>query len=206
MTNNNFPVIFNLLNVEYKKVIIVTKLLVLAMLGLKPMTGYDIKVMLELNDAERWGGVLIGSIYNALKKLEKDGYIEVASIESTGLRQKAIYQITEKGKVYEQQLIIEALEQSSVVYPTTLYSGVSFAFKLPNEKAICALEKQKKILEDEEKAITVGYQAKMHAMQGEIPELTQLAFANMLEIVKVQQKFVQQAIKIMQKDQINSLE
>lgn len=183
-----------------------TKLLVLAMLGLKPMTGYDIKVMLELNDAERWGGVLIGSIYNALKKLEKDGYIEVASIESTGLRQKAIYQITEKGKAYEQQLIIEALEQSSVVYPTTLYSGVSFAFKLPNEKAICALEKQKKILDDEEKAITVGYQAKMHEMQGEIPELTQLAFANMLEIVKVQQKFVQQAIKIMQKDQNNSLE
>lgn len=32
-----------------------TRLLVLAMLGLKPMTGYDIKVMLELNDAERWG-------------------------------------------------------------------------------------------------------------------------------------------------------
>ncbi|MFJ7406159.1 MULTISPECIES: PadR family transcriptional regulator [unclassified Lysinibacillus] len=176
-----------------------TRLLVLAMLGLKPMTGYDIKVMLEMNDAERWGGVLIGSIYNALKKLEKDGYIEVASIESTGHRQKAIYQITEKGRLYEQQLIIEALEKSSVVYPTTLYSGVSFAFKLPNEKAIRALEKQQKILEDEEKAISVGYNAKMNAMQGEIPELTQLAFDNMLEIVKVQLKFVQQAIKIMQK-------
>jgi len=181
-----------------------TRLLVLAMLGLKPMTGYDIKTMLELNDAERWGGVLIGSIYNALKKLEKDGYIEVASIESTGHRQKAIYQITEKGRAHEQELIIEALEKSSVVYPTTLYSGVSFAFKLPNDRAIEALEKQKKILEHEEKAINAGYEAKLIAMQGEMPALTQLAFDNMLEIVKVQSKFVNQAIDIMKKN--NSLE
>lgn len=130
-----------------------TRLLVLAMLGLKPMTGYDIKVMLELSYAERWGGVLIGSIYNALKKLEKDGYIEVASIESTGRRQKAIYQITEKGREHEQELIIEALEKSSVVYPTILYSGVSFAFKLPKAKCVEALEKQKKILEQEEQAL-----------------------------------------------------
>ncbi len=182
-----------------------TKLLVLAMLGLKPMTGYDIKVMLELSDAERWGGVLIGSIYNALKKLEKDGYIEVASIESTGLRQKAIYQITEKGKVHEQELIIEALEKSSVAYPTTLYSGVSFAFKLPNTRAIEALEMQQKILEHEEKAILAGFEAKRIAMQGELPALTQLAFDNMLEIVKVQWKFVNQAIEIMKKDKNNSL-
>lgn len=181
-----------------------TRLLVLAMLGLKPMTGYDIKVMLELSDAERWGGVLIGSIYNALKKLEKDGYIEVASIESTGHRQKAIYQITEKGRAHEQELIIEALEKSSVVYPTTLYSGVSFAFKLPKAKAVDALEKQKIILEQEEKAINAGYEAKLIAMQGELPALTQLAFDNMLEIVKVQSKFVHQAIEIMKKS--NSLE
>lgn len=180
-----------------------TKLLVLAMLGLKPMTGYDIKTMLELNDAERWGGVLIGSIYNALKKLEKDGYIEIASIESTGHRQKAIYQITDKGKEYEQELIIEALENSSVVYPTTLYSGISFAFKLPKTRAIEALEKQKEILEKEEKAIQAGYEAKRLAMQGNLPALTQLAFDHMLEVVNVQLKFVTQAIDIMKKE--NSL-
>ena len=75
-----------------------TRLLVLAMLGLKPMTGYDIKVMLELSDAERWGGVLIGSIYNALKKLEKDGYIEVASIESTGHRQKQFIKLLKRAE------------------------------------------------------------------------------------------------------------
>ena len=38
------------------------------------MSGYDIKQMLQTMDAKRWGGVLIGSIYYALKKLEKNGY------------------------------------------------------------------------------------------------------------------------------------
>lgn len=147
------------------------------------------------------GGVVFSlALYTMLWKAWKDGYIEVASIESTGHRQKAIYQITDKGKAYEQDLIIEALEKSSVVYPTTLYSGVAFAFKLPNEQASHALEKQREILEDEEKAIAAGYQAKLNAMQGEIPKLTQLAFDNMLEIVKVQLKFVNQAIQIMEKD------
>jgi DNA-binding PadR family transcriptional regulator len=177
-----------------------TKLLVLAMLDLKPMSGYDIKSMLQLNDAQRWGGVLIGSIYNALKKLEKDGFIEVDSIESTGHRQKAIYRITEKGKAYERQLTIDALEESSVVYPTKLYSGVSFAFKLKKGEAIEALEKQKKILDDEYNALSIGFEAKKSAMQGEIPSLTMLVFENMFEIVRLQQSFVNKAIEAIDKE------
>ena len=39
------------------------------------MSGYDIKQMLQTMDAKRWGGVLIGSIYYALKKLEKTSEI-----------------------------------------------------------------------------------------------------------------------------------
>jgi len=62
-----------------------------------------------------------------------------------------------------------------------------------------ALEKQKKILEQEEKAIHAGYEAKLIAVHGELPALTQLAFDNMLEIVKVKSKFVHQAIEIMKK-------
>ena len=76
---------------------------------------------------------------------------------------------------------------------------MSFAFKLPKAKAVDALEKQKIILEQEEKAINAGYEAKLIAMQGKLPALTQLAFDNMLEIVQVQSKFVHQAIEIMNK-------
>lgn len=45
-----------------------TRLLVLGMLNVQPMSGYDVQQGLQMTDAERWGGVLIGSIYHALKK------------------------------------------------------------------------------------------------------------------------------------------
>ena len=57
------------------------RLLVLWLLDNEPMSGYDIKQMLQTMDAKRWGGVLIGSIYYALKKLEKNEYICVTDME-----------------------------------------------------------------------------------------------------------------------------
>ena len=44
-----------------------TKLLVLGLLDGGPMSGYDLQQKLGGADAERWGGVLPGSIYHALK-------------------------------------------------------------------------------------------------------------------------------------------
>ena len=54
-----------------------TKLLVLGLLDGGPMSGYDLQQKLGGADAERWGGVLPGSIYHALKKLEVEGYQEL---------------------------------------------------------------------------------------------------------------------------------
>lgn len=173
-----------------------TKLLVLAMLSIKPMSGYDIKTMLELFDAERWSGILIGSIYNALNKLEKDGYIEISRIESTGHRQKAIYQITEKGRQYEKELIIGALEKSPIPYPTQLYSGISFINKLEKEEAIAALEQQRIALESEYHSLLAGLKAKQEATGNDLSPFTTLVFNNMFETIKLQQKFINEAISL----------
>lgn len=190
-----------MVKVEYIRVIIMTKLLVLAMLSIKPMSGYDIKAMLKLIDAERWSGILIGSIYNALNKLEKDGYIEVSRIESTGHRQKAIYRITEEGREYEKLLIVEALEKSSVLYPTQLYSGISFAYKLEKEEAVGALEKQRSILLNEYNTLLNGLEAKKEAAEYDISSFTMLVFNNMFETIKLQQEFINQAISLIEKDE-----
>lgn len=192
---------YQIVKVEYIRVIIVTKLLVLAMLSIKSMSGYDIKEMLKLIDAERWSGILIGSIYNALNKLEKDGYVEVSRIEATGHRQKAIYRITKEGSEYEKQLIIESLEKSSVVYPTLLYSGISFAYKLENKEAVVALEKQHNILLSEYKSLMNGLEAKKEATENDISPYTMLVFNNMFETIKLQQKFVDQAINLIKNKQ-----
>lgn len=121
-----------------------TRLLVLGLLDEQPMSGYDIQQKIIGADAERWGGVLVGSIYHALKKLEQEKYIELSGIEQTGHRQKAVYKITDRGKDYLQSIIFDALRESSVIYPTSLYSGLSLLDKIPRENARQALEEQKK--------------------------------------------------------------
>ena len=57
-----------------------TQLFVLGALQMRPMSGYDIQLMLQQSEAERWSGVQVGSIYHALKKLEKNQYIEIDKI------------------------------------------------------------------------------------------------------------------------------
>ncbi len=57
-------------NVDYRCEMM-TKLLVLAILDMKAMSGYDIQQMMQTTDAQRWGAVQVGSIYHALKKLEE---------------------------------------------------------------------------------------------------------------------------------------
>ncbi|MDF1508848.1 PadR family transcriptional regulator [Robertmurraya sp. DFI.2.37] len=175
-----------------------TKLLVLAMLSIQRMSGYEIKSMLELNDAQRWAGVLPGSIYNALKKLEKEGYIEVASIESSGHRQKAIYKITPSGEAYQKELALECLGSSKVNYPTDLYSGISLAYQLPKDEAIEQLTKNKEKLILESQAVKSGLTEKEKALQGEIPQLTNVVFNHMFEMIESQIKLIEATIAIIE--------
>lgn len=173
-----------------------TKLLVLAMLSIQPMSGYEIKSMLELNDSPRWAGVLPGSIYNALKKLEKEGYIEIASIESNGHRQKAIYKITASGEAFQRELALECLGNAKVYYPTDLYSGISLADQLPKEEAIDHLTKNKEKLLLESQAVKTGLKANEKALQGEIPPLTRIVFEHMFEMIESQLRLIEATISI----------
>jgi len=154
------------------------------------MSGYDIQQMISLVDAERWGGVLVGSIYHALKKLEQENYIEIMSIEQTGHRQKAVYQITQQGKEYLNSLVIDSLRTSSVLYPTTLYSGLSFLEKISRESARKALEEQKQLLEEEYRTLEQGLREKEAALQNDIPQISRITFDNMFSIIRQQQQFI----------------
>ncbi|WP_026263317.1 PadR family transcriptional regulator [Paenibacillus sanguinis] len=177
-----------------------TRLLVLGILDVQPMSGYDIQQALQMTDAERWGGVLIGSIYHALKKMEQEGYVAVTSIEQTGHRQKAIYSITDTGRTYLQTLIKDSLRASSVLYPSTLYSGLSFYEKLSAEECRKALEEQRVALNDEYMAVKRGLEAKDAAMQHIIPPMVLLIMENMFAIIKQQQDFVDKALALLEKE------
>lgn len=175
-----------------------TRLLVLGILDVQSMSGYDIQQTLQKTDAERWGGVLIGSIYHALKKMEQEGYVEITSIEQTGHRQKAVYAITQAGRTYLQTLIKDSLKASSVQYPSTLYSGLSFYEKLPADECRRALEEQRIALEEEYHAVKHGLEAKDTAMQHKIPPMVNLIMENMFSIIKQQQDFVDRALALLE--------
>lgn len=177
-----------------------TRLLVLGMLDVLPMSGYDIQQALQMTDAERWGGVLIGSIYHALKKMEHEGYVAVTSIEQTGHRQKAVYSITDTGRTYLQTLIKDSLKASSVLYPSTLYSGLSFYEKLSAEECRKALEEQRIALNNEYSAVKRGLEAKDAAMQHKIPPMVNLIMENMFSTIKQQQDFVDKALALLEKE------
>jgi DNA-binding PadR family transcriptional regulator len=171
------------------------------MLDMQPMSGYDIQQALKMTNAERWGGVLLGSIYHALKKMEQEGHVAVNSIEQTGHRQKAIYTITEKGKQHLKDLVRDSLTESSVIYPSTMYSGLSFYDKLDKDSAQLALEAQRRRLDEEYTAVVQGIEAKSKAMKNHIPPMVSLILDHMLTVVRQQQDFVEKALEILNKEQ-----
>ncbi len=178
-----------------------TRLLVLGILDVQPMSGYDIQLTLQMTDAERWAGVLLGSIYHALKKMEQEGFVAITSIEQTGHRQKAVYSITDAGRAYLKTLIKDSLKASSVLYPSTLYSGLSFYEKLSPEECRQALEEQRRTLQEEYLAVQSGFEAKDAAMQHKIPPMVQLIMENMFSTIKQQQDFVDKALALLENNQ-----
>ena len=178
-----------------------TRLLVLGMLDMQPMSGYDIQQTLKITNAERWGGVLLGSIYHALKKMEQEGHVAVHSIEQTGHRQKAIYTITEKGKQHLKDLVRESLMESSVVYPSTIYSGLSFYDKLDKDSARTALQAQRRRLDEEFSAQEEGFEVKSQAMKNHFPPMVSLILDHMRAVVRLQQDFVDKALEIISTEQ-----
>lgn len=179
------------------------KLLVLAILNVKPMSGYDIKSLLEISDTQRWAGVLPGSIYNALRKLERDGYIEIESLEANGNRQKAIYKITESGRKHQIELAKECLTANKIHYPTQLYTGISFVDQLPLQEAMDDLQQNKEQLEKEYDMLSKGMDSKKKSMGNHIPELTQIIFEHMFETVRSQIELIDKTLTILsrQKDE-----
>lgn len=177
----------------------VTKLLVLGLLEQGMMSGYELQQKISRADAERWGGVLPGSVYHALKKLEQEGYVELAAMEQTGHRQKAVYQITEQGKAYLKTLVFDSLRASSVLYPTTLYSALSLIERIPQAEAVKALAEQKEQLDREYAALEQGQRSNEQTGQ-KVSPMGQITIDHMMAVIQLQQQFVNTILETLQED------
>lgn len=74
-----------------------------------------------------------------------------------------------KEKKHLKDLVREALTSSSVQYPSSLYTGISFFDKLSVEEARQALEQQQMTLGNEYRSVQAGWKEKEAAIEGDIP-------------------------------------
>jgi len=125
------------------------RLLVLGLLGRQPMHGYELRRIAEESRLDAWAGILPGSIYHALRQLEKEGLVALKATERTGARAREIYRITPAGRAALKQLVRDAWREPARAFPTSLYGALSFREQLEPSEERAAIEAQIAQLERE---------------------------------------------------------
>lgn len=153
-----------------------TRLVVLGLLKRRPMHGYEIQQIMQLGRMDRWAGILPGSIYHALKKLEQEGLVAVESVEQTGHRTRAIYKVTDAGLDELRKLLREAWRTPATTLPSTLYAAMTFLDDLPRAEMLEAVGAQ--ITELEQRLAELAYGEGAKASNSHVPEYIRMVFAN----------------------------
>lgn len=175
-----------------------TRLMVLGLLNEQPMSGYEIQQVMQLSQADRWAGILTGSIYHALKKMEREGLVELAAMEQTGHRSKATYRLTGRGRDELIRLVGETLADASVAYPTGLYAAMSFLHLLPQRDILAAIDRQIRRTEESLAGMQSGETAKSEA--GPLPAHVRLIFENIYEQHELQLCFLRRLREQIEKE------
>lgn len=119
-----------------------TRLVVLgAVHQFQPVHGYFLRRELMTWHVDEWANIQPGSIYNALRSLEKDGYVAENTTEAEGKRPaRTTYTITPEGEVEFLRLFRSALWEVEVFDTKPVMSIVSFMHVLSRREVIEALE------------------------------------------------------------------
>jgi DNA-binding PadR family transcriptional regulator len=77
-----------------------TRLLVLGVIRLlQPVHGYDVRRELLSWQADEWANVAPGSVYGAMRTMERDGWIEAVETSQEGARPaRTTYRVTDEGE------------------------------------------------------------------------------------------------------------
>jgi DNA-binding PadR family transcriptional regulator len=126
-----------------------TRLLVLGVTRIfQPVHGYFVRRELLSWHADEWARIKPGSIYNALRSLERDGFVAEVATDSEGNRPaKTTYRLTADGEAEFRVLLRDHLWDIDVSDPTSLRAGLSFMWALPREEVVAAMDHRASALE-----------------------------------------------------------
>jgi len=116
-----------------------TRLLMLGAVRIfQPVHGYFVRRELLTWRVDQWAKINPGSIYNALRTLERDGFVSAASAEDRPA--KTVYSLTGDGETEFFALLREALWHVVPSDKAKLFAAISFLSELSREEVIEALE------------------------------------------------------------------
>lgn len=167
-----------------------TRLFVLGLLAWQPLSGYQMQVILQQSQTERWAGILPGSIYHALKKMAAEGLVVLQETQQVGNRAKAIYAITPAGEEEFRKLLKEAWRVPMVHFPSGIYAALGFLEGLPREAVLQALDEQIELLQTELEIWNAGELAKADFMSNMMPDYQRAMFANGREHLELDLRFL----------------
>lgn len=119
-----------------------TRLIVLgAVKQFQPVHGYFLRRELMTWHVDEWARIQPGSIYNALRALEVDGYIQESGTEAEGRRPaRTTYRITPAGDVELQRMLRDNLWNVEAFDTQSIMTIASFMFVLSRPEVIAGLE------------------------------------------------------------------
>lgn len=105
------------------------------------MHGYFVRRELVSWEVDRWAHLNPGSVYNALKRLSRDGLlVENASDSSAmGAARTTTYSLTHDGEEEFLALLRKALTTVDEYAADSLMAGVAFMWALPRDEVLSAL-------------------------------------------------------------------
>jgi DNA-binding PadR family transcriptional regulator len=119
-----------------------TRLLILGAVRIfQPVHGYLVRRELISWQVDRWAHLNPGSVYNALRTLARDGYLEeVATEQGAAGSDRTTYRLTPDGESELLRLVRDALWTVDPSAPEKLLAGLSFMYALSREEVVSALE------------------------------------------------------------------
>ena len=179
-----------------------TRLMVLGCLMQWPMSGYQIQLILQVSQTEQWAGILPGSVYHALKKLEKEGMVVLKGTEKTGNRLKSIYEITPTGKEEFSNLLKEAWQKPCLHFPSGIYGAVSFLDDTQLKEVLPLIDQQIGILKNELEEWNAGETAKAKFYNAELPDYMKAIFENGRKLIELDIALLKNLQKTLPKEKL----
>lgn len=171
------------------------RIVILGLLSQKSMTGYEIQQTLELGFTEGWAGILPGSIYHALKKLENEKLVEIVQVKQTGNRIRTIYGINTAGRSELNELLLSTFKTADLPFPSDIYMSLVFINNINPQDLLNAIDENIKMTKDKLKQWEDGEAAKSQYI--EMPRYVKEVFKNGQDHYKVHLEFLEELRRIL---------